>query len=139
MAIDLSPVAVEVAQRRGVRDARVLSITEIDERLAPIDTFVMMGNNFGLFGSASRTKRLLRRFHSIGSDRARVVAEVLDPYATDDPDHLAYHERNRPTRPTTRPNQDSDPPPPLQDALVRLPVRLPVRAPRPDREHRLVA
>ncbi len=95
VAIDLSPLAVEVAQRRGVRDARVLSITETDERLAPIDTFVMMGNNFGLFGSASRAKRLLRRFHSISSDRGRVVAEVLDPYQTDDPDHLGYHERNR--------------------------------------------
>jgi hypothetical protein len=95
VAIDLSPLAVEVSRRRGVRDARVLSIAEVDKRVGPIDTIVMMGNNFGLFGSAGRAKRLLRRFNSIGSDRRRIVAEVLDPYATDDPDHLSYHERNR--------------------------------------------
>ena len=54
----------------------------------------MMGN-FGLFGSAPRTKKLLRRFRSATSDRGRIVAEVLDPYTTDDPDHLAYHDHNR--------------------------------------------
>jgi len=95
VAIDLSPLAVEVARRRGVREAKVLSITDVDEQLAPVDTVVMLGNNFGLFGSPNRAKRLLRRFDTIGSDRVRIVAEVLDPYATDDPDHLAYHARNR--------------------------------------------
>ncbi len=95
VAIDLSPLAVEVARRRGVHDARVLSITDVDERVGVIDTVVMMGNNFGLFGSANRAKALLRRFSSIGSDRARIVAEVLDPHTTDNPDHLAYHDRNR--------------------------------------------
>ena len=95
VAIDLSPLAVEVSRRRGVRDARVLSVTDLDEGLGPIDTIVMMGNNFGLFGSARRARVLLRHFESLGSDRRRIVAEVLDPYQTDDPDHLAYHERNR--------------------------------------------
>ena len=95
VAIDLSPLAVEVSRRRGVLDARVLSITAVDKRVGPIDTIVMLGNNFGLFGSPRRARRLLRRFESIGSDRRRIVAEVLDPYTTDDPDHLAYHERNR--------------------------------------------
>ncbi len=95
VAIDVSPLAVEVSRRRGVRDARVLSITELDERIGPIDTIIMMGNNLGLFGSAPRAKRLLRRFDSIGSDRRRIVAEGLDPYQTDDADHLAYHQRNR--------------------------------------------
>ena len=95
VAIDLSPLAVAVSRSRGVHDARVLSVPDVDERLWPIDTIVMMGNNFGLFGSPRRAHRLLRRFHSIGSDRRRIVAEVLDPYATDDSDHLAYQERNR--------------------------------------------
>jgi len=95
VAIDVSPLAVEISQRRGVRDARVLSITDVDQRVKTIDTIVMMGNNFGLLESTRRAKALLRRFGSIGSPRRRIVAEVLDPYATDDPDHLAYHERNR--------------------------------------------
>ncbi len=95
VAIDVSPLAAEVSRRRGVQDARVLSIADVDKRVRPIDTIMMMGNNFGLFGSARRAKRLLHRFDLIGSDRKRIVAEVLDPYTTDDPDHLSYHERNR--------------------------------------------
>ncbi len=95
VAIDVSPLAVELSRRRGVHDARVLSITEVDRSLGAFDTIVMMGNNFGLFGSAPRAKKLLRRFCSVTSDRGRIVAEVLDPYATDDPDHLAYHADNR--------------------------------------------
>ena len=29
------------------------------------------------------------------SERARILGECLDPYTTDEPAHLAYHERNR--------------------------------------------
>lgn len=95
VAIDVAPLAVEISQRRGVQDARVLSITRANKLVGPIDTIVMMGSNFGLFGSARRAKWLLRRFNSLASDRKRIVAEALDPYTTDDPDHLSYHERNR--------------------------------------------
>lgn len=96
MAIDNSPLAIEVARRRGVRDARVLSITDVDAKLGNFDTIVMLGNNFGLFASARRARILLRRFSAMTPPtKGRIVAEALDPYATEDPDHLEYHERNR--------------------------------------------
>jgi SAM-dependent methyltransferase len=94
-AIDVSPLAVEVSRRRGVRDARVLSITEITPALGVFDTIVMMGNNFGLFGGFARARWLLRRFKRLTSPGARIIAETNDPYQTTDPLHLAYHERNR--------------------------------------------
>jgi hypothetical protein len=59
------------------------------------DTVVMLGNNFGLFASKAKARRLLRRFHGLTSERGRIVAETRDIYQTDDPAHLAYHERNR--------------------------------------------
>lgn len=95
VAIDNSPGAVEVCRRRGVRDARLLSIDEVDESLGLFDTIVMFGNNFGLFANARKAKRLLRRFHLLTSDRGRIVAESRDVHQTDDPVHLAYQERNR--------------------------------------------
>jgi SAM-dependent methyltransferase len=95
VAIDASPGAVEVCRRRGVRDARVLSVYEVDESLGELDTIVMMGNNFGLFASVRKAKRLLRRFHRLTSERGRIVAETRDVHTTDDPAHLAYLERNR--------------------------------------------
>lgn len=95
VAIDTSPGAVEVCRRRGVRDARVLDFADVDETLGTIDTVVMMGNNFGLFRSAARARRLLRRLHGLTTSRARIVAESRDPYETEDRAHLSYQERNR--------------------------------------------
>ena len=95
VGFDVSPGAVEVSRRRGVQDARLLSIDDVDESLGVFDTIVMLGNNFGLFGSAAKAGRLLRRFHRLTSERGRIVAETRDVHATDDPGHLAYQARNR--------------------------------------------
>jgi SAM-dependent methyltransferase len=95
VAIDVSPLAIAVCKRRGVRDARVLSITGIPRSLGRFDTMVMMGNNFGLFGSRLRARWLLRRFRRNTTPEARIIAQVLDPYQTSDPFHLAYQEANR--------------------------------------------
>jgi SAM-dependent methyltransferase len=95
IAIDNSPGAIEVCRRRGVRDARLLSIDEVNGSLGLFDTIVMYGNNFGLFANARKAKRLLRRFHRLTSARGRIVAESRDVHSADDPVHLAYQERNR--------------------------------------------
>jgi SAM-dependent methyltransferase len=95
VGIDISPGAVEVCRRRGVRDVRLCSIDDVDESLGVFDAIVMLGNNFGLFASAAKAKRLLRRFHRLTSDRGRIVAETRDVYRTDDAAHLDYQARNR--------------------------------------------
>jgi SAM-dependent methyltransferase len=95
VGIDISPGAVDVCHRRGVHDARVCRIEDVDDSLGVFDTIVMLGNNFGLFASRGKARRLLRRLHDLTSDRGRIVAETRDIYDTDDPAHLAYHERNR--------------------------------------------
>lgn len=92
VGIDVSPGAVEVARARGVRDVRLLAFEDVDDSVGRFDTIVMFGNNFGLFGSPSKAKRLLRRIRPLAD---RIVAASNDPYATEDPVHLAYQERNR--------------------------------------------
>ena len=95
VGVDQSPLAVDVCKRRGVTDARVLPISEVTRGLGVFDTIMMMGNNFGLFGSFARARWLLRRFHGLTSAGGRIVAVTPDPYQTNNPAHLAYHERNR--------------------------------------------
>ena len=95
VSIDRSPGAVEACRRRGVRDARVLSLEQVDGSLGLFDTVVMLGNNLGLIGGREKAKRLLRRLHRLTGERGRIVGETTDPYRTDDPAHLGYHERNR--------------------------------------------
>jgi SAM-dependent methyltransferase len=95
VGIDNSPLTVEVARRRGVRDARVLPFAQIGPELGVFDTVVMMCSNFGLFGSAAGAKRMLGRLRRLTSEDACIVASSRDPYGTDDPDHLAFQEQNR--------------------------------------------
>lgn len=95
-AIDNSPLAIQVCRKRGVRDARVLSIAEAGKFGAnAFDTVVMYGNNFGLFGSRTKAKRLLKTLHAKTTPDAVILVESTDPYTTSDPLHLAYHKRNR--------------------------------------------
>lgn len=95
VAIDSSPLAVQVAKERGVRKVHELSITRVSSKLGQFDTIIMMGNNFGLLGDMRRGRWLLKRFHSLTSEAGRIIAETTDPYDTTDPDHLSYHEFNR--------------------------------------------
>jgi hypothetical protein len=95
-AIDNSPGAIRTARKRGVRDARLLPFEDIRRLPANrFDTVVMFGNNFGLFGSYRKAKRLLRQLQRITTSDAVILAETRDPYKTDHPAHLAYHRRNR--------------------------------------------
>jgi len=95
LAVDISPLAIRTLRLRGVRRARVLSITQIGRHLGTFDTLVMLGNNFGLFGNPRRARWLLSRFDRMTPSSGRIVAEVLDPYDTKQPEHFRYHRRNR--------------------------------------------
>jgi 2-polyprenyl-3-methyl-5-hydroxy-6-metoxy-1,4-benzoquinol methylase len=95
VGIDASPLAIKVCRQRGVKDVRVLPITQVSRALGRFDTILMMGNNFGLFGSRLRARWLLRRLHALTSPGARIVAESINVYQTKDPDHLRYQRFNR--------------------------------------------
>lgn len=95
VAIDVSPLAIQVCQERGVRDVCLIAITQLSRTTGTFDTITMWGNNFGLVGNFKRARWLLRRFHGMTTNQGRIIAATLNPYGTDNPVHLAYHERNR--------------------------------------------
>lgn len=98
VGIDASPGAVEVARERGV-DARECDVADVrDLDAGTFDTVVMGGNNFGLVGTRATAPRILGGLAAATTDDARILAETRDVHATDDPDHLAYHEFNRERR-----------------------------------------
>ena len=96
LGIDNSPLAIKVCKLRGLKKARVMSIDEIG-KFAPnsFDTVLMLGNNFGLFGSLQKAKELLKKLYEITSPKGLIIAESRDPYKTENPAHLEYHEFNR--------------------------------------------
>ncbi len=95
LGIDSSPLAVKVCNARGLKKARVVSVTEFRSKPNSFDTILMFGNNFGLFANPRRAQWLLARFRKMLSARGVIVAESNDPYKTDDPAHKGYHAFNR--------------------------------------------
>ncbi len=92
VALDDSAGAIEVCRRRGVERLAHQSIHtyQPEERF---DTFLMMGHNLGLLAPDPVTS--LERLAGMGAPGAVIIGTSLDPYATDEPAHLEYHEANR--------------------------------------------
>lgn len=91
-ALDDSAGAAQVCRDRGV-DRVVNASFHLYEPDTRFDTFLMMGHNLGLL--APDPVRSLNRIRTMARPGARIVGTTRDPYATEDPAHLAYHEMNR--------------------------------------------
>lgn len=95
LGVDNSPRAIEVCQRRGLKNAVAALITQLNSKFGTFDTLLMKGHNFGLVGNFSRARWLLKRFHKMTSPAAEIIAETQNLYQTTEPCHLAYHQFNR--------------------------------------------
>lgn len=94
--IDTSPGAVEVCRRRGVVDGFAGTVEDyaagIDRRY---ETVLMMGHNLALLESRERASVVLAAVTTLAAPGAVIIGTNLDPYQSDDVQHLAYQERNR--------------------------------------------
>jgi SAM-dependent methyltransferase len=94
VGLDTSRGAIEVACDRGVR-AFEGSIADIPATVGAFSTILLGGNNLGLLGDPDRAKGILNRLAEIATPPARLIGSGIDPYATDNPTHRAYHAWNR--------------------------------------------
>jgi SAM-dependent methyltransferase len=77
-AIDISPGAIEVCARRGVRNPRRATLFDIrDERF---ETFLFMGYNLGLLASREVAARTLEYLSVLAAPEAKIVGQSIDPY-----------------------------------------------------------
>lgn len=95
LGIDNSPLAIEVCKLRGLKQTKVMSIDAVEFSSDSFDTVIMMGNNFGVFGSFGKAKLLLKKLFEMTSKDALIIADTRDPHKTDDPNHLKYHMFNK--------------------------------------------
>jgi len=94
--IDNSPGAIEVCRLRGLKRAIARPIQEIGKfPKNSFDTILMLGNNFGLFGSAENARLILGEMSRITKPQAQIIAGTLNPYKTNKKEHLEYLRFNR--------------------------------------------
>jgi SAM-dependent methyltransferase len=99
VAVDVSPGAVEVARRRGVRDARTAALPALAGVEGPFDTILLLRNNLAVAGGARARDRALRRITALAAPGCRIVTDAVDPDRGDDPAHRDYRPRGAAERP----------------------------------------
>ena len=95
VATDVSPLAVEVAKARGLKNVIVLLAQNLAFTPSSFKTILLMGNNFGMCGTIAETKDMMKQLHRIIASNGIAVVTSLDVTKTSDPEHLAYQELNR--------------------------------------------
>lgn len=94
VALDISPLAVEVMRRRGVRDARLGDLFNLEgERF---DTLLMMMNGIGVVGTLDGLDRFLDRAHALLQPGGQVLLDSTDMRRSlDVSEHRAMEARRR--------------------------------------------
>jgi ubiquinone/menaquinone biosynthesis C-methylase UbiE len=92
--IDTSPLALEVSRLRGVKKCVLMSLHKLEFPNNSFDTVLMLGQNLAL-GKTDDMRAYLKRIYRITASNGIIIGEARDPSVTDNPQHLAYHERNR--------------------------------------------
>lgn len=94
IAVDSSPLAVDVCRQRGVVDARVIDAAALEFPAESFDTILLMNNNMGIGGTPEGLRDLLLSLHRITKPGGQILADFTDYTATMEPNHLRYHRRN---------------------------------------------
>lgn len=96
VGLDSSPLAVEAARRRGVREVWSAPLEELGDALSSFDALVLFGNNFGIFATPSRAHRQLRYLARHTAPGAVIFAESTNPYFGGAPAlDRTYYRRNK--------------------------------------------
>jgi SAM-dependent methyltransferase len=95
VGLDGSPLAVEAARLRGVKDVWCQNMEDLGVELSSFDALVLFGNNFGLFATPERARARLVAWAEATSAECRLFVESTAPYFGGAPGmDRTYYRRN---------------------------------------------
>jgi SAM-dependent methyltransferase len=92
-AIDITPEAVQVMSSRGVRDARQADFAKFND--GRYDTLLLLGHGIGIAEDLAGIDAFLAHASALTATSGQILVHSRDVTRTQDPAHLAYHEKNR--------------------------------------------
>jgi SAM-dependent methyltransferase len=96
VGLDVSPLAAKAATLRGVDEVWSMPLEDLGERLHSFDSLVLFGNNFGIFQTPTRARRMLHRLAKSTNPDARIFVESTDAYFGGAPAFTrSYYHRNK--------------------------------------------
>lgn len=75
-AIDISPNAIEACHLRGLKDARVMNILDLENE--KFDTILLLMNGTGIFGTLSATSNYLQKLKSLLNPNGQILIDSSD-------------------------------------------------------------
>ena len=93
LAIDVSPLALEIMAQRGVEECRQADIFRFHG--GPFDTLLLMMHGIGMVGDLAGLDCFLTHARTLLKPDGRLLFDSLDVRCTEEPVHLAYQEANR--------------------------------------------
>ncbi len=75
-AIDISPKAIKACQLRGVKNARVQSLLEVENE--KFDTILLLMNGTGIFGTLAETSKQLQKLKSLLNPNGQILIDSSD-------------------------------------------------------------
>jgi SAM-dependent methyltransferase len=96
VGLDSSPLAVQAARIRGVKELWCTSVDTLGSKIESFDTIVLFGNNFGIFGTPHRARKIFTQWAKSTNPRARIFLESTNPYCGGAPGiDRGYYHRNK--------------------------------------------
>ncbi|WXG43711.1 MAG: class I SAM-dependent methyltransferase [Promethearchaeati archaeon SRVP18_Atabeyarchaeia-1] len=95
VSVDISPLTIRVASKRGVEAPILAAAPWLPLRVNCFGTIILMFNNFGICGGYKETATLLTELNRVLRPDGRILASSLHPTLTSNENHLKYHESNR--------------------------------------------
>ncbi|MDO8649509.1 MAG: methyltransferase domain-containing protein [Candidatus Peregrinibacteria bacterium] len=96
VGIDYDSYCVKTAKARGVKTAFTEDIFKPNHiRKYTFDTIWLAGNNLGVAGTVHKLPKLFHILDKLTADNAVILATGFEVEKTTNPDHLAYHRRQR--------------------------------------------
>jgi SAM-dependent methyltransferase len=92
-AIDISPEAVEVMKKRGIREVHRADVFKFQAQ--PFDTILMMMNGIGVVETLQGLDRFLRSVPRLLSEKGQILLDSHDARHEIDPDELVHWESHQ--------------------------------------------
>lgn len=80
VGIDASEMAVRAARAAGVKRVRCQKLEGLVDEIDRFESILLYGNNFGIFSSPDRARRILIRWARSARPGTRIFAESTSPY-----------------------------------------------------------
>ena len=80
VGLDASPLAARTSRLRGVKQTWCAPVESLTGSIGSFDTIVLFGNNFGMFGSPARLRKVLTAWSNRMVPKARILAQSSNPY-----------------------------------------------------------